>query len=190
MSKLKLNFKRSSNDQDGPSTSTYEENFDACSPSIPYKRRPKKKPSSWLGQFDCLVSTRKEELCISCFILMKLLIKIGILVPPFHFLYPQLYLSRGTYNPPVKNSVDTLMVVGDAYVFSGFLTPVLTLFFLKPPTTFLTFFCRGEGENAPDRKVTSTGDRTHNHQVISPTRSSLSHPGGALNLNDLSKLCL
>ena len=31
------------------------------------------------------------------------------------------------------------------YVFSGFLTPVLTqVFFPKPPTTFLTCFCRGE----------------------------------------------
>ena len=37
------------------------------------------------------------------------------------------------------------MAVGDAYVFPGFLTPVLTqLFFPKPPTTFLTRFCRGE----------------------------------------------
>ena len=37
------------------------------------------------------------------------------------------------------------MVVGDAYVFPGFLTPVLTqLFFPKPPTTFLICFCRGE----------------------------------------------
>ena len=37
------------------------------------------------------------------------------------------------------------MAVGDAYVFPGFLTPVLTqLFFPKPPTTFLTYFCRGE----------------------------------------------
>ena len=37
------------------------------------------------------------------------------------------------------------MVVGDVYVFPGFLTPVLTqLFFPKPPTTFLTCFCRGE----------------------------------------------
>ena len=37
------------------------------------------------------------------------------------------------------------MVVGDAYVFPGFLTPVLTLlFFPKPPTTSLTCFCRGE----------------------------------------------
>ena len=37
------------------------------------------------------------------------------------------------------------MAVGDAYVFPGFLTPVLAqLFFPKPPTTFLTCFCRGE----------------------------------------------
>ena len=37
------------------------------------------------------------------------------------------------------------MAVGDAYVFPGFLTPVLTqLFFPKPPTTFLTCFCRDE----------------------------------------------
>ena len=36
------------------------------------------------------------------------------------------------------------MAVGDVYVFPGFLTPILTqLFFLKPPTTFLTCFCRG-----------------------------------------------
>ena len=37
------------------------------------------------------------------------------------------------------------MAVGDSYVFPGFLTPVQTqLFFPKPPTTFLTCFCRGE----------------------------------------------
>ena len=35
------------------------------------------------------------------------------------------------------------MAVGDAYVFPGFLTP--KLFFPKPPTTFPTCFCRGEG---------------------------------------------
>ena len=37
------------------------------------------------------------------------------------------------------------MAVGAAYVFPGFPTAVLTqLFFPKPPTTFLTCFCRGE----------------------------------------------
>ena len=45
------------------------------------------------------------------------------------------------------------MAVGDAYVFSGFLTPVLTqLFFPKPPTTFLTCFCRGERRKYAGKK--------------------------------------
>ena len=34
------------------------------------------------------------------------------------------------------------------------------------------------GENTPERKFASTRDRTHNHQVMSPTRSPLSHPDG------------
>ena len=46
------------------------------------------------------------------------------------------------------------MVVGDAYVFSGFLTPVLTqLFFPKPPTMFLTCFCRGERWKYARKKI-------------------------------------
>ena len=45
------------------------------------------------------------------------------------------------------------MAVGDAYVFPGFLTPVLTqLFFPKPPTTFLTCFCRGERRKFAGKK--------------------------------------
>ena len=45
------------------------------------------------------------------------------------------------------------MAVGDAYVFPGFLTPVLTqLFFPKPPTTFLIFFCRGEKRKYAGKK--------------------------------------
>ena len=37
------------------------------------------------------------------------------------------------------------MAVCDTYVFPGFLTPVLTQpLFPRPPTTFLTCFCRGE----------------------------------------------
>ena len=69
------------------------------------------------------------------------------------------------------------MAVDDAHVFPGFLTPVLLeLSFPKPPTTFPT---EVRGENTPERKIASTGDRTHNHQVVSPTRSPLSHPGEA-----------
>ena len=72
------------------------------------------------------------------------------------------------------------MAVGDAHVFSGFLTPILTeLFFPKPPTAFSHAFAEVRGENTPERNLASTGDRTHNHQVMSPKRSPLSHPGGA-----------
>ena len=45
------------------------------------------------------------------------------------------------------------MAVGDAHVFPGFLTPVLTQFlFPKPPTTFLTCFCRGERRKYAGKK--------------------------------------
>ena len=47
-----------------------------------------------------------------------------------------------------------IMAVGDAHVFPGFLTPVLTeLFFPKPPTTFLTCICRGERRKYAGKKV-------------------------------------
>ena len=46
------------------------------------------------------------------------------------------------------------MAVGDAHVFLGFLTPVLTqVFFPKPPTTFLTYLCKGERQKYPRKKV-------------------------------------
>ena len=45
------------------------------------------------------------------------------------------------------------MAVSDAYVFPGFLIPVLTLlFFPKPLTTFLTCFCRGERGKCAGKK--------------------------------------
>ena len=45
------------------------------------------------------------------------------------------------------------MAVGDAHVFSGFLTPVLKqLFFPKPLTTFLACFCRGERRKYAGKK--------------------------------------
>ena len=45
------------------------------------------------------------------------------------------------------------MAVGDAYVFPGFLTPVLTqLFFPKPPSTFPKCFCRGERRKYAGKK--------------------------------------
>ena len=72
------------------------------------------------------------------------------------------------------------MAVGDAHVFPGFLTPVLTVISLQSHQ--LPFSHASEevrGENTPERSFASTWSRTHNHQVISPTRSPLSHPGGA-----------
>ena len=45
------------------------------------------------------------------------------------------------------------MVVGDAHVFPGFLSPVLTqLFFPEPPTTFPTYFCTGERRKYAGKK--------------------------------------
>ena len=45
-----------------------------------------------------------------------------------------------------------IMAVGDAYMFPGFLTLVLTLFFPKPPTTFPTCFCRDERRKYAGKK--------------------------------------
>ena len=46
------------------------------------------------------------------------------------------------------------MAVVDARVFPGFLTLVLIQFFFpKPPTTFLTRFCRGERRKYAGKKV-------------------------------------
>ena len=51
------------------------------------------------------------------------------------------------------------------HTFPGFLTPLLTqIFFPKPPTTFLTCFCKGKRQKYA-RKFASTGDQTYNHQA-------------------------
>ena len=88
------------------------------------------------------------------------------------------------FNATLTAEVIIIMAVGDAYVFPGFLTPVLTqLFFPKPQSQRLLFShasAEVRGENTPERKVASTRDRTHNHQVMSPTHSPLSQPGGAI----------
>ena len=72
------------------------------------------------------------------------------------------------------------MEVHDAHVFPGFLTPALTqLSFQSHRLLFSHASAEVRGENTPERKFVSTGDRTHNHQVMGPTRSPLSHLGGA-----------
>ena len=46
------------------------------------------------------------------------------------------------------------MAAGDAHVFRGFLTPLLTqLVFQKPPTTFMTWFSRDERRKNAGKKV-------------------------------------
>ena len=58
------------------------------------------------------------------------------------------------FNATVNNSYGHIMAVGDAHVFPGFLTPVVTqLSFPKPPTTFLTCSWRGENTLEAGKKV-------------------------------------
>ena len=68
------------------------------------------------------------------------------------------------------------MAVGDEYVLPGFLTPLLTQ---NHRLLFSHVSAEVSCENTPERKVASTGDRSHNHQIMSPTRLPLSQPGGA-----------
>ena len=69
------------------------------------------------------------------------------------------------------------MAVGEVHVFPGFLTPVLTqISFQSHLLVFSHASAEVRGENMPERNFASTGSRIHNHQVMSPTRSPLSHP--------------
>ena len=71
------------------------------------------------------------------------------------------------------------MAVGDAHLFPGFLTPVLTqLSCQSHRLLFSHTSAEMRGEISPERKFTSTGYRNHNHKVMSPTLSLLSHPSG------------
>ena len=71
------------------------------------------------------------------------------------------------------------MAVGDAHVFPGFLTLVLTKpFFLKPTTTFLTCFCRGEGLKYARKKVRLNRGSNVQQPGHESDTSPLSHPGG------------
>ena len=73
------------------------------------------------------------------------------------------------------------MAVGDLHVFSGFLTPVLIQISFKSHRLLFSHASAWViGENTPQTNFASTGSRTHYHQVMSPTRSPLSHPGGAV----------
>ena len=70
------------------------------------------------------------------------------------------------------------MAVGDAYVFPGFFhTSINTQFsFERHRLLFSRTSTEVRSENTPESKLASTGCRTHNHQVMSPTRLALYHP--------------
>ena len=78
------------------------------------------------------------------------------------------------------------MAVGDAHVFPGFLTPVLTqLFSPKPPTTFLTCFSRGErrkyaGNKFRQKRVSNSQPPGHESDTLRQKRQK----------NDLENVCL
>ena len=62
----------------------------------------------------------------------------------------------------------------------GFLTPVLnTTFFPSHQLLFSSASAEVRGKNTPERKCPSTGSQTHDQQAKHPTRSPMSHPGGA-----------
>ena len=64
-------------------------------------------------------------------------------------------------------------------VFPGFLKPVLTqISFQGHQLLFSNASAEVRGKNTPERKFASTRSQTHNHQVMSLTRTSLSHLGG------------
>ena len=51
--------------------------------------------------------------------------------------------------------------------------------FQSHPLLFSHASAEVRGKNTPERKFASTGDRTHNHQVMNLTLSPLRHPGWA-----------
>ena len=74
------------------------------------------------------------------------------------------------------------MAVADAYMFPGFLTPVLIqISFQSHQLLFSHASAELRGENTPERNFASTESRTQNHQVMSLTHSLLSHLGRAQN---------
>ena len=76
------------------------------------------------------------------------------------------------------------MAVSDTHVFPGFLILVLTqLSFLSHQLLFSHASVEVRGENTLEKKFASTRYRTHNHNVMSPTRSPLSYPGVAEHRN-------
>ena len=84
------------------------------------------------------------------------------------------------FNATLTLSQGHIMTVGAAHVFPCFLTPVLTQLSFQSHRLLVSHASREvRGENTLERKFVSTGYRTHNLQVMSPTRLPLSDSGGA-----------
>ena len=80
------------------------------------------------------------------------------------------------FNPALTANVIWWSVT---HMFPGFLSQVLTqISFQSHRLLFSHASAEVRGDNTLERNFTSTGSQTHNQQVISPTRSPLSHPGG------------
>ena len=70
-------------------------------------------------------------------------------------------------------------------MFPSFLTPVLTQISVQSHRLLFSHAsAEVTGEYTPERNFASTGSRTHNRKVMSPTHSPLSHPGWALSNTD------
>ena len=97
----------------------------------------------------------------------------------FKILVQQTRKNQGLFGKGLNATLTAeVMGVGDAYVFPGFLTPVLTQFAFQSHRLIFSHASEVSGENTPERNSASTGDQTHNQQVKSQTRSPLSDPGG------------
>ena len=71
------------------------------------------------------------------------------------------------------------MAVGEAHVFPGFLTPVLSQLSLQSHRLLFSHASADvRGKNTPERKFASTGYRTHNQQVMSSKHLVTEPPGG------------
>ena len=70
-----------------------------------------------------------------------------------------------------------VMAASDARLFPGFPIPVLTQLSFQSHRLPFSLASKVRSKNTSERKVASTGYRTHNHQFMSQTCSPLNHLG-------------
>ena len=92
------------------------------------------------------------------------------------------------FNAAVTARVISWRSVTHTHVFPGFLTPALTqLSFQSHRLLFSHVSAEVRGENSPKRVCLNRVSNL-NHQVMSPTRSPLSHPGGLVYVQSFNTL--